>query len=596
MADMHTLNTRIKLKYDTYENWVSKNPVLLAGEVAIATVAANDAEGKPGFQNLPNVVIKVGDGSSNYTALKFVSALAADVHSWAKESKKPVYTATEIENLETYINGIIDGTDKIQDTDTTYEIKTIDESTYKLGLYSWAKGEDHSTAGTLVSTIDLSAIDTRLDTVEAALGENGTVAQKIAAAIDALAMTEVAAGTTERIVSVKQEAGKVTVTKGEMGIANVAGLQAALDAKQDDLVFDGTYDASTNKVATVKTVSDAVTSGIGALDMDIVTAGEGEIIESVKQEDGKVTVTKRDLVAADIPTITQAQVDGLEDALDAKQDVLAIADGYNAESNKVATEATVTKAVADLNGAMHFEGVVNKDPSEFTGDENAKYSAGDVVLFGYDEYVYDGSVWHKLGNESIYKLKSEANEEHEAMTQALEDGLALKQDNLGFEGTYNKETNKVVTKSAMTTAITDAIGALDYTGGEFGDHKFVTKVTEEDGKVVAEYAQPAVADIAGLQDAIDGLQGDIDDLADNKQDNLTFNGTYDASNNPAATVKTVTDAIGALDNTDAAVAGQFVTEVKQEDGKVTVARADVTSDMIKQGTLPLVFDCGNATL
>ena len=148
----------------------------------------------------------------------------------------------------------------------------------------------------------------------------------------------------------------------------------------------------------------------------------------------------------------------------------------------------------------------------------------------------------------------------------------------------------------MTTAITDAIGALDYTGGEFGEHKFVTKVTEEDGKVVAEYAQPAVADISGLQDVIDGLQGDIDDLADNKQDNLTFNGAYDASNNPVATVKTVTDAIGALDNTDAAVAGQFVTEVKQEDGKVTVARTDVTSDMIKQGTLPLIFDCGNATL
>ena len=44
MADNHTLNTRIKLKYDSYENWIAKDPVLLAGEVAIATVAANDAE------------------------------------------------------------------------------------------------------------------------------------------------------------------------------------------------------------------------------------------------------------------------------------------------------------------------------------------------------------------------------------------------------------------------------------------------------------------------------------------------------------------------------------------------------------------------
>ena len=33
-----TLNTRISLKYDTYENWSTNNPVLLSGEVAIATV------------------------------------------------------------------------------------------------------------------------------------------------------------------------------------------------------------------------------------------------------------------------------------------------------------------------------------------------------------------------------------------------------------------------------------------------------------------------------------------------------------------------------------------------------------------------------
>ena len=87
MADNHVLNTRIKLKYDSYENWIAKDPVLLAGEVAIATVATNDAEGKPGFQNLPNVVIKVGDGSSKYSALKFVSALAADVYSFLQFKK-----------------------------------------------------------------------------------------------------------------------------------------------------------------------------------------------------------------------------------------------------------------------------------------------------------------------------------------------------------------------------------------------------------------------------------------------------------------------------------------------------------------------------
>ena len=35
-----TFNTRILLKYDTYSNWTSKNPILKAGEVAIATIAS----------------------------------------------------------------------------------------------------------------------------------------------------------------------------------------------------------------------------------------------------------------------------------------------------------------------------------------------------------------------------------------------------------------------------------------------------------------------------------------------------------------------------------------------------------------------------
>lgn len=35
MAEHRTLNTRLRLKYDTAENWVAKDPVLLAGEVGI---------------------------------------------------------------------------------------------------------------------------------------------------------------------------------------------------------------------------------------------------------------------------------------------------------------------------------------------------------------------------------------------------------------------------------------------------------------------------------------------------------------------------------------------------------------------------------
>lgn len=88
-----TLKTRIKLRYDTLANWETNNPVLLAGEIGIATVPdATDP-----IHNAPAVVVKVGeDGVKAWKDLNYMSALAADVYGWAKAATKPTYTADEI--------------------------------------------------------------------------------------------------------------------------------------------------------------------------------------------------------------------------------------------------------------------------------------------------------------------------------------------------------------------------------------------------------------------------------------------------------------------------------------------------------------------
>ena len=123
MPDINKVfQTRIQLKYDTYANWSANNPVLKAGEMAIATVDS----GVQGMTNLPNVVLKVGDGVHNYNQLKFVSALAADVHEWAKANTKPVYAASEITGLADYIAERSDF-----DTDTQYQLVAVSGATYK---------------------------------------------------------------------------------------------------------------------------------------------------------------------------------------------------------------------------------------------------------------------------------------------------------------------------------------------------------------------------------------------------------------------------------------------------------------------------------
>lgn len=114
MAQDKILQTRISLKYDTYANWHSKNPVLLEGEVAVVVVPGSDPVGT--ISNVPTVLFKVGDGTKQFDSLPWVSGPAGDVHAWAKEPTKPSYKASEITDLDTFISG------QIQDTDTQYKI------------------------------------------------------------------------------------------------------------------------------------------------------------------------------------------------------------------------------------------------------------------------------------------------------------------------------------------------------------------------------------------------------------------------------------------------------------------------------------------
>lgn len=112
-----TLSTRIKSKIDTLSNWQTASTVLFAGEVGVATIAANavlpsDLSALTG--HLPAIVIKVGDGTKNWNDLPYLSAFGADVYDWAKAENKPAYAATEIIGLTDFISG------EINDTNTQY--------------------------------------------------------------------------------------------------------------------------------------------------------------------------------------------------------------------------------------------------------------------------------------------------------------------------------------------------------------------------------------------------------------------------------------------------------------------------------------------
>ena len=219
------LNTRIQLKYDSYENWLTHNPILKKGELAIAHLDQEHATEATNFQNIPNVVLKVGDGTNHYKDLKFVSGLAADVYSWAKAASKPEYGYTEITGLEAELSRV----SAAADTDTQYTIAKVTDYQYK--LQSKAKGEaSFSDTGVVIDlpndTEAIKAINAKLAGMTEA-----TVVAHVAAEIAKLNIADYAKKTEVQAVSKELSDYKTSNDAALKGVSDdLAGYKTSNDA------------------------------------------------------------------------------------------------------------------------------------------------------------------------------------------------------------------------------------------------------------------------------------------------------------------------------------------------------------------------------
>ena len=246
-------NARLQLKYDTYENWTTNNPVLKAGEIAIVVVPAEAGA----VVQEPAVLLKAGDGTSNFNALSFLSGKAADVYNWAKASTKPSYTADEISGLADYIAG------EIEDTDTQYQIVLDESNDHILKLQSKPKGGSWTDAGSITLPDDSyndTAITGRVSALETLVGDTA-VATQIATAVSALADVYDAKGAAAQAL-----ADAKAYADGKD--AAIAAAKSAADAAQDDVdALTENVQANTSAIATLngtgtgsvqKQVADAV--------------------------------------------------------------------------------------------------------------------------------------------------------------------------------------------------------------------------------------------------------------------------------------------------------------------------------------------------
>ncbi len=366
-----TFETRIKNKYDSFANWNSaegRAVVLLKGEIAVVEVPV-DSTAMNGDTVRPQYLIKVGDGTSTFDSLPWLSAKAGDVYAWAKAANKPSYTASEIGGLADYING------EIQDTNTTYKVVQDATDGHKFTLQAQEKGASN---WTVVSTITIPDNNTTYTLTTGT--SNGTVKFN---------------GTDVAVRGLKSAAYTESSAYDAAGTAQ-AKANAVLGTASDAATANTVYGAKA-AAAAAKSAADAA--------QDAADAAQSTANAAMPKAGGTFTgaVTLSDAPTADLQAATKKYVDD------------------KATTNLANAKKYTDEKTAGLTGSMHFKGAVTVFPPT-----SGTYASGDVVLYNSKEYVYDGTEWHELGDEGSHVLKTQTINGH-----ALSGNITLTADDVG---------------------------------------------------------------------------------------------------------------------------------------------------------------------
>ena len=500
-----TLNTRIKLKYDTLANWqgAGASVVLLKGEVAVCEVPTG---GSVEQVTPPAILFKVGDGVKTFAQLPWASALAADVYAWAKAATKPTYSTAEITGLTSALAG-------------------KENAGTAAGLIAALDSEAAVQSGKFITGFEL--VDGKVTNVQ--YGEPAEI-------------------TIPEYTLVAGTDGSLTLKKGETAVSENIKVTG-----WDDLVSDIAAKYTKPSGGIPKTdLASAVQTSLGKADTAL-QAGALDGYATEEYVDNKVNP-----LTTSIGTLTTSVSD-----LDTRLDT--------AEGEIDALQAQI----GGLTGAMHFIGTSTTDPKEEGGatvSGHDEFEPGDVCLFESKEYVYDGTDWQELGDESSYVLKTTT-----INGKALSANITLSATDVGAATTSHTHTHTAITDfdSSVNSLISAATISASKISGTLSTSNIPTL---------------SIGKISGLQDTLDD-KVDSADIA-----GFATTSTVSALANRVTTLegKPGLDKVGTV--TSVAVAG--------EADKINVSGSPITASgtiSIKLGSKvlttddTLIFDCGSAT-
>lgn len=155
-----------------------------------------------------------------------------------------------------------------------------------------------------------------------------------------VAVTGLADAAYTTVASLNETAqSKVNTAKSEL-------LGAESDDNTKETIRGARKLAESSAASALNDAKTYVGTEIGKLDVDDSAVAK-QFVSAVSETDGKITVTRRALIADDVPELGISKISGLQDAINAKQDTITFDGAYSA-SNKAATVSTVNSAIAAI--------------------------------------------------------------------------------------------------------------------------------------------------------------------------------------------------------------------------------------------------------
>lgn len=455
MAITKTLNTKIALRYDSYENWIANDPILMKGELALAAVTVK----QDGVVNeVPSVLIKCGDNVHKYSELDYVYAKAADVLAACK---------TEA-GLKAFINNVI----------ADAGIATDEALTALAGRVTTAEGKITTAEGKITALEGLVGDDKVSDQISnaiAALNLSTTYAAKAHTHVKSEitdfahthAMTEVT-GLSDAIADAKKAGTDANTALEAYKVTNDAAVKVNADAiaainNVDTGILKQAKDYADGKDAAItaaKNAADAAQADVDALEAKVGTVADGKTVVQMIAE-AKDAATYDDTALAGRVTTAEGEIDALQALVG---------------DTKVATQITNAITGLDLPNTYEAKGAAATVKSDLLGKDTD--TAASNTIIGAKKYA-DG-------------LDAAMDARVDALEAAVGEGGSVAAQITAEIQKLDKEDTAVA--GQYVSAVSETDGVITVTRAALPDY------TET---YAAKVHTHAIADVTGLQDALD---------------------------------------------------------------------------------------------